>query len=57
MQFNVIYFCMSKLTSHNLYNNKMGNAEARKKKKEEEELKKLEEREKKIGVAVLFLGG
>lgn len=35
----------------------MGNAEARKKKKEEEELKKLEEKEKKIGIAVLFLGG
>lgn len=35
----------------------MGNSEAKKKKKEEEELKKLEEREKLISIATIFLDG
>ena len=35
----------------------MGNSEAKKKKQEEEELKKLEEKEKLISVATLFLAG
>lgn len=35
----------------------MGNSEAKKKQKEEEELKKLEEREKLVSVAAIFLAG
>lgn len=35
----------------------MGNSEAKKKQKEEEELKKLEEREKLVSVASIFLAG
>ena len=35
----------------------MGNAEAKRKKKEEEELKKMEEKEKLISIAAIFLEG
>lgn len=35
----------------------MGNSEAKKKKQEEEELKKLEEKEKLISIAAIFLEG
>jgi hypothetical protein len=35
----------------------MGNSEAKQKKKEEEDLKKLEEREKLISIAAIFLEG
>lgn len=35
----------------------MGNSEAKKKQKEEEDLKKLEEREKLISIASIFLSG
>ena len=35
----------------------MGNSEAKKKKQDEEELKKLEEKEKLISIAAIFLEG
>ena len=35
----------------------MGNSEAKKKKQEEEDLKKLEEKEKLISIAAIFLEG
>jgi hypothetical protein len=35
----------------------MGNSEAKKKKQEEEDLKKMEEKEKLISIATIFLAG